>query len=155
MNVAIYRILNLGAKDWPPHAGDRAAQRASIQSALKTIRMALSCEGGHVHIGNYGVSVHYSSRPRGDDRTSYTCGTLSGYSLRHCHTALAAMVAGAPWVDTRPVTDLGGLMRAPMIACGRAAEPGPWHALSFAPRAYVFETLRRLGAHVGEGRRRP
>lgn len=148
MNVAIYRILNLGAKDWPPHAGDRAAQRASIRSALKTVRLALATEGGHVSIGHGGASVHYAHEPG-------AAATLSGYSLTHCYTALAAMVAGAPWVDTRPVADVGRLIRAPMIACGRAADPRPWHGLSFAPRAHVFETLRRLGAHLGEGRNRP
>ncbi len=39
MNVAIYRILHLGAATWPPHAGDLAAQRASIRSGLLTRRL--------------------------------------------------------------------------------------------------------------------
>jgi hypothetical protein len=150
MNATIYRILRLGAKNWPPHEGDRAAQRASIRRAIKTIRMALTCEGGHVHIGAYGVSVHYAAKPRGaDSKASYTCGTLSGYSLQHCYTALAAMVAGAPWVDTRPVKSVGALLRAPLIACGLQAEPPPWHGLSHAPCPAVFAYYRAIGAITG------
>jgi hypothetical protein len=142
MNVTIYRILTLGAKDWPPHAGDRAAQRRAIRDALRTIRWARACGGGHVHIGTYGVSVTYT-------RAGYGACTLSGYGLRHCYTALAAMVAGVPWVDTRSVTDVRALLGAPMIACGASADPAPWHGLSHAPLAKVFAYYRRHGAITG------
>jgi hypothetical protein len=141
--IAILRILNLGAKDWPPHADDRAAQRQSIRFALLTIRRALGCEGGHVHIGAYGVSVVYTHE-------GYGACSLSGYGLRHCHTALAAMVAGVPWVDTRPVRDVGALLGAPLVACGAHADPPPWGALSRAPLRAVFAYYRTVGA---DGRR--
>jgi hypothetical protein len=142
MDITIYRILNLGAKDWPPHADDRRAQQCSIRNALHTLRLARACEGGHVHIGAYGVSVIYTHPGYGGCR-------LSGYGLRHCSTALAAMVAGVPWVDTRPVTDLGALLRAPMVACGWPADRPPWHGMSYAPRAAVFAYYRRHGAITG------
>jgi hypothetical protein len=142
MNVTIYRILDLGAKDWPPHAGDRAAQRRVIRDALQTLRWALACEGGHVHIGAYGVSVTYT-------RPGYGGCRLSGYGLRHCFSALAAMAAGLPWVDTCQVRDVGALLRAPMVACGSRADTPPWRALSYAPLNAVFAYYRKYGAITG------
>jgi hypothetical protein len=142
MNVVIYRILNLGAKDWPPHAHDRGAQRASIRSALRTIRHAKATVGGHVHIGRGGASVHYT-------HAGYGACSLAGYSLRHCSTALAAMVTGVPWVDTRPVRDVGVIMGAPMIAIGQPVDPQPWHGFSYAPLEAVFRHYAAAGAHVG------
>jgi hypothetical protein len=142
MNVAIYRILHLGAAGWPQHAGDRAGQRASIRSGLLTIRRAKASEGGYVHIGESGASVHYT-------HPGYGACSLAGYSLTHCHVALAAMVAGVPWVDTRPVRDIGALLRAPMVALARAPDPEPWHGLSHAPLREVFRHYAAAGAHVG------
>lgn len=142
MNVTIHRILNCGAKQWPPHEGDRAAQRCSIRRALETIRWARACDGGHVHIGRGGASVVYS-------KPGYGCCHLSGHSLAHCYIALAAMAAGVPWVDTRPVEDIGALIGGPMIACGAAADPAPWGGFSRAPRAAVFAWLRHHGALTG------
>jgi uncharacterized protein YbjT (DUF2867 family) len=125
-----------------PHHGDRAAQRPSIRRALKTIRLARACDGGNVHIGHGGASVVYSTPGSGSCQ-------LSGHSLAHCHTALAAMAAGVPWVDTRPVTDIGALIGAPIIACGMKADPPPWHGLSHAPLAKVFAYHRKFGAVTG------
>jgi len=142
MNVAIYRILHLGARGWPLHAGDRPSQRGSIRAALLTIRRTKASVGGHVHIGEGGASVHYT-------HAGYGACRLSGYSLSHCYTALAAMVAGVPWVDTRPVRDVGALLRAPMVAVGQPPDPAPWHGFSHAPLEAVFRHYAAAGAHVG------
>jgi len=142
MNVTIYRILNLGAKAWPPHAQDRVAQRRAILSDLLTIRRARASVGGHVHIGQRGASVRYT-------HAGYGACSLSGYSLAHCSAALAAMVAGVPWVGTRPVRDIGALLRAPMVALAHAPDPAPWHGFSYAPLEAVFRHYAACGAHVG------
>jgi hypothetical protein len=92
--------------------------------------------------GRGGASVVYT-------RPGYGCCHLSGYTLAHCFTALAAVAAGVPWVDTRPVTDIGALIGAPMIACGMKADPPPWHGLSHAPLAKVFAYHRKFGAVTG------
>lgn len=145
MNITMLRLLRLGAGGWPPHQGDPAAQRRSIRNALATIRHARETEGGHVHIGLGGATVHYS-------RPGYGVRRLSGHSLTHCYTALGAMIAGVPWVDTRPVEDIAGLIGAPLIACGHPADPPPWRGFSHAPLDHVFAHHRRLGAHVGNWR---
>lgn len=142
MDVTLYRILDLHARAWPSHQGDRPAQRQAIRRALETLRWTKASAGGHVHIGAFGTSIHYTRAGYGD------C-TLSGYGLAHCGTALAAMAAGVPWVDTRDVEDVGALIAAPLVALSRPADPEPWGPLSYAPLAAVFARLAAAGARTG------
>lgn len=142
MNITILEILNRDAKAWPAHDGDRPAQRRSIRAALATIRQAVASPGGHVWIAPHGVSVHYT-------REGYGHCSLQSYTLPTSGTALAAMAAGVPWIDTRDVDNTMAIINAPMIAVDGRIDPEPWSWISCVPREAVFKRLRAIGARTG------
>jgi len=104
---------------------------------VDAIASALATQGGHLFVGRGGFSLHYEN------------GWLSGYDCETVKTA--AIAAGLPVIDSRKV-DLGKVaelaIRGPMIAVGRAADPAPWNALSYAPLDAVAEAYARAGADV-------
>jgi hypothetical protein len=101
------------------------------------IARALVTQGGHLFIGRGGFSFHYEN------------GWLSGYDCGKVKAAATA--AGLPVIDSREA-DLGKVaelvIRGPMIAVGRPADPPPWNALSYAPLVAVAEAYARAGADV-------
>jgi hypothetical protein len=102
------------------------------------IAQALVTEGGYLSIGRYGFTLHFGAGVM-----------LSGYD---CDGIKAECIAaGLPIIDSRqaPFEKLVRVvLRGPIVAVGRAPDPEPYHALSFAPLAYVAELYRSIGADV-------
>jgi hypothetical protein len=102
------------------------------------IARALACEGGHLSIGRGGFTLYFTKGA-----------TLSGHD---CETIKAACIAaGLPVIDSRGAP-IGRVARTvicgPMVAVGHAADPAPYHSLSYAPLADVAESYRAIGAEV-------
>jgi hypothetical protein len=113
-----------------------------VRSGAATVRHALTSPGGHVWIAPHGVSVCYA-------KPGYGACRLQSCTLPTSGTALAAMVAGVPWVDTRDVERVGAIVSAPLIAVDGRVDPEPRGWLDYAPREAVFAILRGLGARTG------
>ena len=118
--------------DRSPEAPSRGSTRAEY------IAQALTTEGGHLSIECHGFALYFGRDIR-----------LHGYD---CDTIKAeCLAAGLPVIDSReaPFDKLiGVVLRGPMVAVGRAADPEPYHALAYAPLAYVAEAYRSIGAEV-------
>jgi len=101
------------------------------------IARALATEGGHLSIGRGGATLHFER------------GRLSGCAEDAIKTA--AIAAGLPVIDSRnvPFDEVWALaVRGPMIAVGDPPSSPPYHALSYAPLAFVAEAYRAAGAEV-------
>lgn len=110
------------------------------------IAQALATEGGHLSVGRYGSTLHFSADAR-----------LSTPDSEDIKGECAA--AGLPVIDSRPVpierlADL--VMRSPEVRVGpersephwRFAYKPTWGAFSFAPLEHVVELYRAAGAEV-------
>ena len=101
------------------------------------ITLALHTEGGHLSIGHAGFTLWWKG------------GWLSGYIADKLKAACIAR--GLPVIDNRsvPLDALARVViRGPMIAVGRPADPPPWHSLSHAPLAVVAAACRAASGHV-------
>ena len=101
------------------------------------IARALATEGGHLSIGRGGATLHFER------------GRLSGCAEDAIKTA--AIAAGLPVIDSRnvPFDEVWALaVRGPMIAVGEPPGSPPYHALSYAPLAFVAQAYRAAGAEV-------
>ena len=101
------------------------------------IARALATEGGHLSIGRGGATLHFER------------GRLRGCAENVVKAA--AIAAGLPVIDSRtvPFDEVWALaVRGPMIAVGEPPSPPPYHALSYAPLAFVAEAYRAAGAEV-------
>jgi hypothetical protein len=81
------------------------------------IESARQTQGGHLHIGRGGFTLHFGSS------------RLSGYDCER--TKSRCVTAGLPVIDSRPVSFevVAKLaVSGPMIAVNAAADPRPWHA---------------------------
>jgi hypothetical protein len=100
------------------------------------IEEAKRTAGGHLHIGRGGYTLHGPSQ-------------LSGYD---CDAVKARCIAaGLPVIDSRNVAfDRAANLsvRGPMIAVGKAPDPPPWNAFSYAPLGVVAAAFRKAGAQV-------
>ncbi|WP_442755646.1 hypothetical protein ACNHKD_03005 [Methylocystis sp. JAN1] len=101
------------------------------------VARALRTEGGHLFIGRGGFSLNYAN------------GYLSGYDCEAVKEQ--AIAAGLPVIDSRRaaferVAILA--IKGPMIAVGRAPDPAPWKALSYAPLLDVAKAYAAAGAEV-------
>ena len=97
----------------------------------------LATEGGHLSIGRGGATLHFER------------GRLSGCAEDAIKTA--AIAAGLPVIDSRnvPFDEVWALaVRGPMIAVGEPPGSPPYHALSYAPLAFVAQAYRAAGAEV-------
>ncbi len=110
---------------------------AEPQEAANIAR-ALATPGGHLSIGHAGNTLHFGDgcnrHGDDDDRMKALC-----------------VAAGLPVIDSRQVpfaVFAEIVMRGPMVAVGRLADPPPWHALAVAPLDHVASLLRAAGAEV-------
>jgi hypothetical protein len=102
------------------------------------IAHALVTQGGYLSIGRYGFTLHFGA---GIMLSGYDCDGIKAECI----------AAGLPIIDSReaPFEKLVRMvLRGPIVAVGRAPDPEPYHALSFAPLAYVAELYRSIGADV-------
>jgi hypothetical protein len=117
--------------------GSRKSGFAQTSEYDAYIARALATEGGHLSIGRGGATLHFE-RSR-----------LSGCA--EDVVKAAAIAAGLPVIDSRNVpfeTAWALAVRGPMIAVGEAPSSPPYHALSYAPLAFVAEAHRAAGAEV-------
>lgn len=101
------------------------------------IQRAKHTDGGHLHIGRGGFTLHFGSS------------RLSGYDCERIKSL--CIFAGLPVIDSRTVSiDIVAKLAVsgPMIAVNAAADPPPWHALAYAPLCTVAAAYRRAGAEV-------
>jgi hypothetical protein len=119
---------------------DRSPKRRSGGSDqhAEYIARALTTEGGHLAIDRGGFTLHFG---RGARLHGYDCDTIKAECI----------AAGLPVIDSRnapfeKVADV--VIRGPMVAVGRAADPEPYNALSEAPLSHVAEAYRIIGAEV-------
>ena len=101
------------------------------------IESARQTQGGHLHIGRGGFTLHFGSS------------RLSGYDCERIKSR--CVTAGLPVIDSRPVSFevVAKLaVSGPMIAVNAAADQRPWHAFAYAPLGAVAAAYRRAGAEV-------
>jgi hypothetical protein len=101
------------------------------------IERAKQADGGHLHIGRGGFTLHFGSS------------RLSGYDCERIKWL--CIVAGLPVIDSRSVSiDVVAKLaiNGPMIAVNRDPDPRPWHALAYAPLGAVAAAYHRGGAEV-------
>lgn len=140
MKANVYRELNHDAKAWPYYVGNRAKQRASIKSQLKTLRAMLATTDCYVCRGlgdNY--SVYYED----GNRTQH-----SGFSDRR---AFFYRDLGFPFIDHH-TAERGALCKAviagPMIAVGNDRVDATRNSLSSRPLREVAELYRQAGSTI-------
>lgn len=141
----LYALLNRHAKAWWYHAELRATghriearkrERDSIRSDINLLRAVLAVPGGHCGLGRGGASLYAKDR------------TLSGGANDYYREV--ARLLGIPLIDSTTVPDkaIWETVSFPMVAVGRAPDPGPWHGFSYAPLDYVAGLYLALGATV-------
>lgn len=120
------------------HPEGSSEARARRSDHAEEIAQARATEGGHLSIGRYGFTLYFGAGAM-----------LSGYD---CDGIKAECIAaGLPIIDSREASFdklVRLVLRGPMVAVGRAADPEPYHALSYAPLTYVAEAYRSIGADV-------
>ena len=95
------------------------------------IASALTAKGGYLRIGCGGFGLYFAD---GASLHGYDCDTIKA----------ECVAAGLPVIDSREAP----FEKVAMVAVGRAPDPKPYHALSFAPLSYVAEAYRSIGAEV-------
>ena len=146
MRATLYKLLNKDAKAWWYHKqlrehGDyieaRKHERASIRRHVRDLAQAKLCPGAYALVGYGGCSLY----PHEDK-------SISGISERSGFW-LAIITFGIQTLDVRPVIDAGKwTIKTPMIAVGKTPDLAPYHALSYAPRDYVFADYAARGAII-------
>ena len=113
-------------------------QPKSTPNYSADVAAALATPGGHLSIGRGGFILHYGY---GAMLSGYDCDAIKTQSI----------AAGLPVIDSRCVAfdvvvqlTLGG----PLVAVGRAPQPGPWHGLSYAPLHAVAIRYAAAGAEI-------
>ena len=119
------------------HAPSMAPVAAPSSEYAEDIAKALATEGGHLLIGQGGATLWHAN------------GWLSGCSVEQIRAE--AIAAGLPVIDGRelPFESVRALaVHGPLVAVGVSPSPPPYHALSYAPLAFVAVAYRAAGAAV-------